>query len=157
MTRVLYFGSRAWVDVPRDWTARETHRYIRAHGRPAILGERYYVIRNRMLEDVASLGRITVIEGEADGADILSRIVAVRLEQSHDPYPGDTRIDGPWPAAGHRRNARMERDGKPQEARGFIVGTCGTPLSKGSAGMVEILRRKGIPFILHRDDGIEAT
>ncbi len=68
--------------------------------------------------------------------------------------------DGPWPAAGHRRNARMYRTYRPTIAAGFISGKVGSPLSSGSAGMLRICReglgdRPPIPVVVYRDDGIE--
>jgi hypothetical protein len=153
-TRILYFGSREWIDVPRGWRSDEVHAENR-YGRSPWFGPRHQAIQAQMRADVAEHGTILVIEGEANGADVLARAVAYSLKQVVMPYPVDTKIDGPWPAAGHRRNARMHREGKPVAARGFIVGERGTPLSRGSAGMLDILRRAGVPTIVHRDDGIE--
>lgn len=154
-TRLIYFGSREWVDVPEGWTLRQTHTHIRERGALPLWGRRARVVLVQMRADVARFGRIIDVEGEADGGDIVSRVVATWLGQAHDPYPVNTAIDGPWPAAGHRRNARMDRDGRPVEGRAFIVGDVGTPFSRGSAGMVEILRIRGVPVIIHRDNGIE--
>lgn len=81
--------------------------------------------------------------------------------------PVDHAFDGPWPAAGHRRNARMYRTHKPSLAVGFISGAVGSPLSSGSAGMLRICRdglhgedRRVLlaapcPVVVFRDDGIE--
>lgn len=69
-------------------------------------------------------------------------------------------MDGPWPAAGHRRNARMFRTHKPTLAVGFISGKVGMPMSSGSAGMLRICR-EGLrdvppcPVVVYRDNGIE--
>lgn len=76
-------------------------------------------------------------------------------------------MDGPWPAAGHRRNARMYQTHKPTLAVGFISGKVGMPMSSGSAGMLKICR-EGIhskdrrvmyaapcPVVVYRDDGVE--
>lgn len=87
--------------------------------------------------------------------------------------PVDHALDGPWPAAGHRRNARMYRVWKPSLAAGFITGKVGSPLSSGSEGMARIclagLRDGGAsihanrareiappcPVVIYRDDGVE--
>lgn len=154
-TRVLYFGSREWIDVPARWTIREVHTHVRRHGAVPLKGPRYIAIGRQMQADIAEHGQLVVIEGEADGADILSRIIAGNLGQNVERFPVDHALDGPWPAAGPRRNARMDREGRPVLARGFVVGRRGTPLSRGSAGMLGILQRRGCPVIVHRDDGVE--
>ena len=106
--------------------------------------------------DVARFGRIVVVNGKADGADDMADFIAGELGQERDRYPVTAEE---WqrigPAAGHRRNERMDREGRPVEARSFISKLRGDPLSKGSAGMLAILRRRGCPVVLHREDGIE--
>lgn len=98
-----------------------------------------------------------VIEGEspAGGADRLARIAAESLGIHVDPCPVDTTIDGPWPAAGHRRNERMHRTKRPDVAAGFISGKVGTPLSSGSAGMARICEAAGTPLVVYRENGID--
>lgn len=155
--RPLYFGSRTWLDVPEGWTLREAHAQVRRTNAAAMWDRRARIVLVQMRADVAEFGPITVVEGEADGLDILSRIVAVHLGQAHDPYPVNLDVDGPWPAAGHRRNERQGRDGKPTCGRGFITGDVGTPLSRGSAGMLAILQRLRLPVVLHRDNGVEVV
>lgn len=49
----------------------------------------------------------TIIHGAARGADSLAAEVAAELGFAVRPYAVDTALDGPWPAAGIRRNARM--------------------------------------------------
>lgn len=98
-----------------------------------------------------------VIEGEspAGGADRLARIGAESLGIAVDPCPVDTAIDGPWPAAGHRRNERMHRTKKPHVAAGLISGRIGAPMSSGSAGMARICEAAGTPLVICREDGID--
>lgn len=153
-TRLLYFGSRTWVDVPPVASLIDARRRLRRG--TVHWGPRCRIMQSQIHADINAFGEdgLIVVEGEADGADVMARVLAP-LGVGVDPYPVDLTLDGPWPTAGHRRNARMAREGKPVEARGFITGDVGTPYSKGSAGMVEILRRLGIPLILHRDNGIE--
>lgn len=82
--------------------------------------------------------------------------------------PVDTSVDGPWPAAGHRRNARMYRTWMPNLAAGFISGKVGSPLSSGSAGMLRICQQglfarqdrrvmlaPPCAVVVYRDDGVE--
>ena len=45
--------------------------------------------------------------------------------------PVDTRVDGPWPRAGMRRNERQYRTFRPGLAAGFITGNVGSPMSSG--------------------------
>jgi hypothetical protein len=155
LTRILYFGSRDWIDVPDGWTLADAHQVTRSRGTVLREGVRYKAIWARMDRDIADFGAALVVEGEADGADILARLVAREHEQGVEAYPVNHAVDGPWPWAGPRRNARMCREGRPTAARGFVTGVRGTPLSRGSAGMLDILRRAGVPTIVHRDDGIE--
>jgi hypothetical protein len=54
-----------------------------------------------------------------------------------DPYPVDHSIDGPWPGAGPRRNARMLRDGKPDVLIAFTGG-------KGTANCISQATKLGI-------------
>ena len=96
-----------------------------------------------------------VIEGEAAGADRLSRLVAESLSIPVDPCPVDTAIDGPWPAAGHRRNERMHRTKLPDVGAGWISGKVGSPMSSGSAGMARICEAAGTPIVVYREDGYE--
>lgn len=68
--------------------------------------------------------------------------------------------DGPWPAAGHRRNERMYRTHRPTIAAGFVSGKVGSPLSSGSAHMLGVCLqgREGVPpcpVVVYRDNGIE--
>ncbi len=127
--RLLVFGSRSWVDVPDLTIVRALDALT---PRPSV-----------------------VIEGEARGADSLARLWASSRGVPVERFPVDNAKDGPWPAAGHRRNARMHREGKPDAAIGFISGLVGEPLSRGSAGMAEICKRAGTPLRIVREDGEE--
>jgi hypothetical protein len=129
--RALLFGSRSWLD-------------------PAPIGR---------LLDAATPD--LVIEGESPGggADILAREQAEARGILVLPCPVDHALDGPWPAAGHRRNERQFRL-RPTHAAGFISGKVGTPFSRGSAGMARICMRglpgyPPIPLVIYRDDGLE--
>lgn len=98
-----------------------------------------------------------VIEGESPsgGADRLARLAGESLGIPVDPCPVDTAIDGPWPAAGHRRNERMHRTKRPDVGAGWISGKGGSPMSSGSDGMRRICERAGTPLVVYREDGFE--
>lgn len=154
--RILYFGSRTWIDVRPGVTLHEARAAQR--GGYLYRGRLARIMHEQIEADaLAHPEGVTIIEGEADGADLMARMLADGPGFTIERYPVDTAIDGPWPAAGHRRNARMAREGKPTHARGFISGKRGTPLSRGSASMLEILRRMRVPTIVHREDGVEVT
>jgi len=55
-------------------------------------------------------------------------------------YPVDHALDGPWPAAGPRRNRRMFRESKPDRSIAF-------PGGPGTTGMVKIMRAAGLGVI----------
>lgn len=124
--RLLVFGSRTWTDRAAVW---------------GVLGE-------MPRPDV-------VIEGEARGADTLGRQWAQFYRVPVERYAVDTAKDGPWPAAGHRRNARMHREGKPSDAVGFVSGRVGEELSRGSQGMHDICGLAGTFLRIIREDGEE--
>lgn len=49
-----------------------------------------------------------VVHGGAKGADVYAGAIATDVFNAYvDHYPVDIAIDGPWPGAGPRRNARM--------------------------------------------------
>lgn len=154
-TRILYFGSREWIDVPEGMTAPMVRAMARAQNR-LVDGPRKRCIDAQVRDDLARFGVVIGIEGEADGADITSRILLVRAGQHVERF-AITREE--WrehgKKAGPLRNERMLRDGRPHEARGLIVGARGTPHTAGSAHMLGLLRVANIPTIIHRDDGIE--
>jgi hypothetical protein len=91
-----------------------------------------------------------VVDGAspAGGADALFHEEAVQhfFARGLDVAPAsrepvDHTYDGPWPAAGHRRNARMYRTWRPSLAAGFVSGKVGSTLSTGSAAMARICLR----------------
>ena len=153
-TRVLYFGSREWLDVPKGWTAAQVKREARERNR-LVLGPRREDIERALQEDRQAFGDIVIIEGEADGADITTRILARRMGISVEPYPvTKEEWDRLGKKAGHIRNERMLRTGI-NMARGFIVGCLGEDMSLGSADMLRQLLTSGAEVILRRDDGVK--
>lgn len=59
--------------------------------------------------------------------------------------PVDHTLDGPWPAAGPRRNKRMLEQSKPDRGIAFMppMGTEG----KGTLGMVALMKRAGLDVL----------
>jgi hypothetical protein len=70
-----------------------------------------------------------IIEGGALGADRFARQWAIDRSILTDQYPVISEVDGPWPAAGPRRNQRMLIISKPDLVVAFPGGT-------GTADMV---------------------
>jgi hypothetical protein len=66
---------------------------------------------------------LTIIDGGAPGADRLARQWAVANGVAIDPCPVDHALDGPWPGAGPRRNARMIATKQPDAVVAFAGGT----------------------------------
>ena len=142
--RVLVFGSRTWSTTPK--------------GKRPTADESYKADFERILlwNALDTSGATVIIEGEAIGADQCARRWANARTAGVAAFPVDNATDGQWPAAGHRRNERMHRDGKPDRAIGFVSGKVGTPLSRGSAGMLAICKRAGTPVVVYREDGVES-
>lgn len=126
LVRLLVFGSRTWADRAALW--------ITLSGTPRT--------------DV-------LIEGEARGADRMAKQWAQFYRVPLAPFPVDHSKDGPWPAAGHRRNRRMHNQGKPTDAVGFISGKRDTAYSRGSQGMADICKLASTYLRIIRDDGEE--
>lgn len=82
-----------------------------------------------------------LIEGGAPGVDRFARRWAADRGVPNDPCPVDPALDGPWPAAGPRRNRRMLREKRPDRCLAFIA----NPPTSGTADMVRQARRAGIP------------
>ncbi len=74
-------------------------------------GGRDFVDDGRMKDWFRSLDgsatEITLWHGNADGADKLAAYYAKLHGWKVRAVPVDTTLDGPWPAAGNRRNERM--------------------------------------------------
>ncbi len=115
--RLLVCGSRTWTDRPR----------LRQ-------------VLDQVVSDHSD-GQVTVIEGDARGADRLAGQLAHQRGWRLERYPADWTHQGR--AAGFRRNARMLRQGRPDLVVAFTVG----PLqeSRGTADMVRRARAAGVP------------
>lgn len=107
----------------------------------------------------AAAGTVTIIHGDAPGADRHARDWGHVHGFDVEPYPADWDNCGPecdpghrkvnrrgdeyCPTAGHRRNQRMLDEGKPDMVLAFVD----KPLaeSKGTADMVRRARKAGVP------------
>lgn len=84
---------------------------------------------------------VTVIAGACPtGADNLAIEWAIVNWVSFEEYPVDHQLDGPWPGAGPRRNARMLRLSKPDKVIAF-------PGGRGTADMVRRARAANVPIV----------
>lgn len=64
----------------------------------------------------------------------------MRMGITGQRFPVVHAVDGPWPAAGPRRNSRMLKDGRPELGIAF-------PGGRGTADMVTKMKAKGIKII----------
>ncbi len=99
-----------------------------------------------------------LVHGGASGADDMADSIAReyiwsctrRVQEYLKAYPVDTSIDGPWPAAGPKRNARMLAAELPRIRRVLAFTTpgprCG--MTKGTADMVDRCVRAGLPVTI---------
>lgn len=88
----------------------------------------------------------TIIEGEAKGADTISRICAEILELEYEPYPAFWSDYGK--AAGPLRNQEMLELGKPDEVHAFYINGQ-QHKSRGTKDMVNKARAAGIRVFEH--------
>jgi hypothetical protein len=84
----------------------------------------------------------TIVHGGATGADALAREWAILRDVNIDGYRVDHNLDGPWPGAGPRRNARMLRQGKPDLVVAFPSD------GPGTRNMLEQARKAGVPSMI---------
>lgn len=122
--RVLITGSR-------KWTNRKLMAYVLD-----LLPESYDVL----------------VHGGAQGADLMANTLAGRYNFRTLAYPVDTSIDGPWPAAGVKRNTRMLEDSKPDLCIGFP-----TADSRGTYDMLRKASDAGVPTLVVVDSGVAKT
>lgn len=116
MHRIIFCGDRYWTD---DAWIRMVMSAIRKHT------------------------KFTVIEGEAPGADILSKKVAIELEIPYEGFAADWLRLGR--AAGPIRNKTMLVEGK---ATGVVAFHTNIAKSRGTANMIEQAHKARIPIWL---------
>lgn len=105
-----------------------------------VCGGRKYRDRQRMFQILDQINNdgvhvSVVIEGEADGADLLSALWASARGIAIEPYPADWVQHGL--SAGPRRNRQMLIEGKPDLVVAF-------PGGSGTADMVAQARKAGV-------------
>ena len=76
-----------------------------------------------------------------EGVDYLADRWAKEWKRPCERYPVNRALDGPWPAAGHRRNERMVDDFAPTQGIAFRA----PGKSNGTDGCAAYMRSKGIP------------
>lgn len=106
--------------------------------RVLVCGSRAFNNPELMKEVLDEYPITTVIEGEARGADELSRIYAEQRGVQVEAYPADWDRDGRQ--AGPIRNGRMLKEGRPDMVVGFWNG-----VSKGTKNMIGQAEKEGIP------------
>lgn len=84
----------------------------------------------------------TIVHGGASGADTLAREWAILRGVNVDGYRVDHNLDGPWPSAGPRRNARMLRHARPDLVVAF------PSEGPGTRNMLDQARKAGIPSMV---------
>jgi hypothetical protein len=86
---------------------------------------------------------LRLAHGAARGVDRIAADVGIGFFAEVRPYPVDTALDGPWPAAGMRRNLRMLDDFRPDMVLAFPRRG---PRSarKGTTGCIEAAIERGI-------------
>lgn len=83
---------------------------------------------------------VTIVEGEAKGADTMARLAAEKFGCAFDPYPANWAEHGK--AAGPIRNKQMLVEGKPDVVVAYHDAI---ERSKGTRNMVEQARKAGLP------------
>jgi len=111
--RLLVFGGRLYTDMVAVW--RILDAIHRKHGLTCVI------------DGACPMG----------GADLLAHEWAAEHNVVSERYPVNHVTDGQWPGAGPMRNARMLRDGKPDQAVGF-------PGDRGTRDMDRRCRVAGI-------------
>ena len=102
-----------------------------------------------MIELKNSFGDFVVIEGEANGADSISREVANELSLVVEKYPAAWNKYGK--AAGQIRNREMLISGKPD---GVLAFHDDLNSSKGTKNMVDISRKANIPVYVSQSSAV---
>ena len=108
--RLLVCGTRQWSGSWED-IAEHLPDDMRAHGVTIIHGACSRKTSKRIGPQIIDDVEVSV--------DMLADFAARGLGFTVEPYPVDHSLDGPWPAAGPRRNARMLYRGKPTHGLAF--------------------------------------
>lgn len=109
-----------------------------------VCGDRNWQDFQAVLREIRARMPDLVIEGEARGADRLAREAAEFLGITVRPFPADWDTHGR--AAGPIRNRDMLEQGDPDEVIAFHTDIAN---SKGTANMVALARKAGIPVTVY--------
>lgn len=112
--------------------------------RVLICGSRTFSDRHAIAVVVAAFQNdkdTVIIQGEAPGADSLAKHFADVYGVAHEDYKAEWKIYGK--RAGYLRNVRMLEEGRPDVVWAFVDKTL--PESEGTAMMVDIARKAGVP------------
>jgi len=99
----------------------------------------------------------SVVGGVQRSVDMLADFVARGLGYHVDPYPVDHALDGPWPGAGPKRNARMLRDGRLTHGLAFGPLWRVTGRVTGTGDMVRRMLTAGLPVRWVAAPGFDAV
>lgn len=98
-------------------------------------------LENLLFNGLTVPADLFIIEGACStGADDMAYRWRLRNGIEGQRFPVTHSVDGPWPAAGPKRNSRMLRLGRPDMGIGF-------PGGRGTADMAGKLRAAGIKTI----------
>ena len=104
-------------------------------------GDPGWTNREAIRRELIELPPLTIIiEGEAEGADLLARDVAEELRFPVEPYPAEWKRYGR--AAGPIRNRQMLDEGQPDLVLAFHANIAA---STGTADMLGQAKKRGIP------------
>lgn len=109
--------------------------------RVLVCGSRHFNDRVKLDEVLRELPIDTVIEGEAKGADRLSRDWAEDNNVPVQKFPANWELYGK--RAGPIRNTQMLKEGKPEMVVAFLA-----QVGSGTAHMIRIAEEAGIPVTI---------
>lgn len=116
--------------------------------RVLITGSRHWTNRDKIKSVLCTLrskgSAVVIAHGCCRGADVIAGGVAEGLGFRVERFAVDHRLDGPWPAAGPRRNQRMLTKFQPDLVLAFPKGE-----SKGTRGCIKLAQALGIPVEVH--------
>ena len=90
-------------------------KLMRQGGVLLVTGSRLWEDSVAIALQLALLVPVLVIHGDCEGADELAGACARAAKVAVQAFPVDPSLDGEWPAAGPRRDARMVKNGKPTQ------------------------------------------
>lgn len=106
-------------------------------------GDRNWIDQGKVIDAFIKYQPTVVIEGQASGADLMSRVEAEKRGITVLPFPADWARYGR--AAGPIRNRQMLEEGKPELVVAFHSNISA---SKGTANMVRQAERAGIKVVV---------